>query len=334
MPTPIPTTAASSVTASAPTEVEVVFTPSRQMLNVGDSWSVTGEISNRSKDRPIWIVDTRAVLIVAPEVFGDDSVRWGLPAIFPTMVYSQLWTDDKVIRIDPGSKYAVIWKLGARSPYQAVVSHAFFSPGQYRATALVHVWYTPPILGPDEESDERGQLVTAHRVLNLHESAAITSSRDLAFDASLVVLLVGAAIGGLLAWTLQAALREHTGFSLLNDWSRLARFGANFVAAVLLPVVVTLLLARLSAADSPIAIRVRDLWGAIATGFVVQWVGLPLLAKTLGGFGAIAPAARAPAKSPTDSAASEGPKQPDSAPAAPATATAPSANGGREPAIR
>lgn len=271
-----PTGAAIIVPAAV--EAEVAFSPSRQILNVGDAWSITGEIQNRSKDRAIWIVDTRTVLIVAPEVFGDDSIRFGLPAIFPTMTYSELWADDQMVRIEAGSKYAVIWKLGARTPLGSIYGHSFFSPGPYRATAIVHYWLEPPRMNQVLDTDTSP---VRNRIANINESSMITSTRDIAFDAALAVLLLGAAIGGMVALLLRASMRQQPLLLLPAEFKSPWRIIASITVAILLPVVATLLLARLSSAEAPIAIRVRDIWGAIATGFVVQWAGLPWLTGVL-----------------------------------------------------
>jgi hypothetical protein len=42
---------------------------------------------------------------------------------------------------------------------------------------------------------------------------------------------------------------------------------------------------RLATTDFLIVVKVKDFWGAIATGFAVQWFGYPLLEKMLSAIG-------------------------------------------------
>jgi hypothetical protein len=56
-------------------------------------------------------------------------------------------------------------------------------------------------------------------------------------------------------------------------------------SAVILSGVVTVLVSRLASTDFLIVVKVKDFWGAIATGFAVQWFGFPLLERLLSGMG-------------------------------------------------
>ena len=163
-------------------------------------------------------------------------------------------------------------------PFRTILGHSFFSPRSFRATALVHYWTEPPRLGLVSERPDES---LAERVINMDESSTLTATRDLSFDASLWVLLFGAPIGGLLALLLQITLERMPLRMAARRFGLLGLIGGNIILAALLPAVVTILLARLLSVDAPITIRVRDLWGAVAMGFVVQWLGVRLLNRLI-----------------------------------------------------
>jgi hypothetical protein len=135
----------------------------------------------------------------------------------------------------------------------------------------------PPIL------DEVG------RVTNLNDSSLLTVSQDIAMDPSPWVLIVGAAVGGVLCYFLQVVV----GAARLNRPDRLAGWGIAFwfvtrqipwfvgglIGAVLVAGVGTVLLQRLSTSEFLVAVKVQDVWGAIATGFILQGLGYPRLRR-------------------------------------------------------
>ena len=51
-------------------------------------------------------------------------------------------------------------------------------------------------------------------------------------------------------------------------------FAVELPSAMLLCVIGTIMLSRVGNTDFLISIKVQDFWGAIATGFVIQWLGL------------------------------------------------------------
>lgn len=55
----------------------------------------------------------------------------------------------------------------------------------------------------------------------------------------------------------------------------------GLASAILLASIATVLLSRLSTADFLIVVKVKDFWGAIATGFVIQWFGYRYLVRLL-----------------------------------------------------
>ena len=322
-PTPGPGTEVRAPGAGRPlaSEVEVTLVPSRDNLTAGDLWSVSGEIHNRSKDRPIWIVDRKTMLTFSPEVYGAASDRVAFYAYFPFVDYDFELGYEHAVRIDPDSKYAVIWRMpnaferGAGNawlrdwlgpnligllnmfldPLRAVVNYLYFYPGTFRATATLHVWYENPPLSPQTGPKPLTPNDAAPAPADTTNAFLVTASREIRIEASPWVLIIGAAVGGLLCRSLQLLLGELPAYRRDEAasgeprrrrrafWGWL-RWSVNGVgAAALLPAVATVLLSRLSASDFPLAVSVRDVWGAIATGFVVQWLGVSWLKRLIGG---------------------------------------------------
>jgi len=110
------------------------------------------------------------------------------------------------------------------------------------------------------------------------------ASTSIRVAAPITVILVGAALGGLLAAGLKRSQatpsiatehREPT-YLLVLRW-----IGA-MAGAMLLSCIGTILLSRLADTQFPIRITISDLWGAIAVGFVTAYSGAALLEKYLG----------------------------------------------------
>jgi hypothetical protein len=269
-------------------EVDVELRPSRSKVVAGELWSVVGEVENRSK-QTIWIVNRFSMLTLPPELWGQLSLAGSMAAFFPT-VFSRPNTDE-IIRIEPGKSYFINWKLDTRMGQQrepenlidrvldivhrvgnAWTEHLFFVPGEYIVSANVHVWPTPPRL-------EGGKVV------NPGESITQSTSIEVSVEASQWVLIFGAIVGGMLAFLLQLLHGVRGVFDgRFVSHGRSRRFVTVLVglgSALLLTSIVTILLSRLSSADFLINVEVRDVWGALATGFVIQWWGFAYIAKVL-----------------------------------------------------
>lgn len=255
-------------------DVDIGLYPSRDTPVAGELWSMAGEIHNRS-DRPIWLVRWQTVLTPAPEMWGQTSERGSIRAFFPTTSDGPLGS---VVRLDPDSKYNVIWKIdphdtknkgAGRRIGSALRNFIFFSPGTFRVSASVHIWQNPPVF------DGRGM------VANLGDAAVVSASRPIAMDPSPWVMILGASLGGLLCLLVQLLFR-HVGLSG-SVGHILQAILIALGSSVLLPGVVTVLLSRLGSTEFIVVIRVRDIWGAMATGIAVQWVGYQVLVKLLQG---------------------------------------------------
>jgi hypothetical protein len=290
---------AQNPTVQAPdiADVSVTLTPSRQDLAAGDLWAVSGVVQNHSKDKAIYLVDKKTALMFAPEVYGTSTGTFALIADFPTVFYDPPGSAYKAtwVCIEPGGSYAVTWRFnspsnstqyhscikpdGAGAPQEiydgalpsVIKNYAFFYPGTFTATATIDVWYDVP-----EIKNETCQVF-------LTNSFPVTVTRDLTIGAPFLVLIFGAAIGGFVCRTLQL-VGGGGGSQSGAGSSRLSRglvIIGGYLAAVLLSGIATVLFARLATTEFPLAVKVNDIWGAIAVGFVVQFFGYPWLSSHL-----------------------------------------------------
>ena len=148
----------------------------------------------------------------------------------------------------------------------SVLDFLFFQPGEYAITANVHVWPTPPQL-------------TNGTVQNTGESFTLSQPELVYFEASQWVLVVGAIAGGLLCFGLLLLYRLRNRSLASIGGMRALVFGAAM--AILLCSIGTVLISRLSGTDFLVSVRVRDIWGAVATGFVIQWFGVSYVLSKL-----------------------------------------------------
>src|SRR5207253_7905007 len=98
------------------------------------------------------------------------------------------------------------------------------------------------------------------------------------------------AIGGLLAYFLlpqarQKLVQPSSGESPLGRIvNRIVKEVAGIAGAVLLSTMITILLSRISETQFLIKVTITDIWGAIAIGFIANYVGAKALDKILSGF--------------------------------------------------
>ncbi len=257
-------------------DLDLTLHPSREAPMAGELWSIAGEIHNRSQV-PIWIVDQTTCVTLAPEMYGSSRRTRSMSAFFPTTRGGQ---GAEVVRIDPGASYAVVWELdpletkgenrrrsSLRRTLTTIRDFAFFKPGRFRVSSTVHVWQQKPELDADGA------------VSNTGASYPITVSTDLAMDTSPWVLIAGSAFGSILALVLQ----------LLNGQIRLGGPGTQAFrdgwvelgTALILTCVGTVLVSRLATTDFIVVVKIRDVWGAIATGFAIQSFAYPGLQRLL-----------------------------------------------------
>lgn len=251
-------------------EVEIELNTSRSVVVSGEKWAIEGVITNRG-DLPVWIVDSHTTLTLSPELWGNSSRSGSIGAFFPTI---RSRPTHEVVRIDPGASYSVIWKVDPLRSFdetsksknkiiQTIQSFAFVPPNEYRITACMHIWTTLP------------QFDNTGNVENLGSSFTKTNSRTVKLDSSPAILVLGAGIGGIVCFVLQLLIGVvPVG---INTGETASQISIGLLTALLLTSVVTTLLSRLSNNNFIVNIQVKDLWGAIATGIVVQWAGYSTL---------------------------------------------------------
>lgn len=248
-------------------EVEIVLESTQIMPSAGGRFGVLGTITNRLEE-PVWIVNAFTTLLPPPEIWGSGRVS-SMGAFFPSV---PAVPTGEVVRIDGGGSYVVMWFVQPRRSGDdppgtrrvPLVDFLQFRPGAYRFTALVHTWTRPPVL-------------EAGRVTNLGDSEIARGEARIEIGLPIIILLVGAVIGGLTAFAirlvglLKTGRRPHTMGWL--TFLLVGGLGAVFVAAI-----GTVLISRLGQLDSFISLSINDLWGAMASGFLLEWLGLrPLL---------------------------------------------------------
>lgn len=263
-------------------DVDISLKPSRAVPVAGELWSISGIVSNRST-KPVWIVDKSTDISLSPEMYGQSSQTGSIGAFFPT-IESRPFAE--VVRIDPGASYSVIWKIdpvstkdnpgSTQSIYKRILNalrnYSFFNPGEFVVSANVHIWQKKPSFS------KQGN------VTNIGDSYVKNVTSQVEMESSPWVLIIGAAIGGILCFVLQMLFGAiNLGDSYLSIIKGVL---VGFSSAVILSGVVTVLLSRLATTDFLIVVKIKDIWGAIATGFVVQWFGFPVLERILTSIGA------------------------------------------------
>jgi len=182
-------------------DVDITLKPSREIPVAGELWSITGIISNRST-KPVWIANKYTNISLSPEMYGQSSQTGSIGAFFPT-IESRPFAE--VVRIDPGASYSVIWKIdpasskgqpgATQSIYKRIANviknYSFFNPGEFVVSVNVHVWQVKP------EFSNEGD------VANVGDSYVKNVTTQIEMESSPWVLIIGAAIGGVLCFILQ-----------------------------------------------------------------------------------------------------------------------------------
>ncbi|MCI5107107.1 MAG: hypothetical protein MRY76_10375 [Pseudomonadales bacterium] len=269
--------------------VDLVLT-APESLEAGEQITVLGEITNRGSE-PIWLVNVRSQLTIPMEIWGNTRQRaLRINAFFTTTPQM----NEAVLRLEGGSSHSLVWfiepteisndneadtrptsiqsLIRAESVKENAENNSgrafrfltstfwrflFFRPDSYPLTANVHVWSVPPEYNSSEE------------VQNIGDSTTVTASTVLEISPPQPVLMAGAMLGGIICFFLRYVdrLREKEKINF-----KLLAFGLP--SAMLLCMIGTVLLSRMGNSDFPISIDVQDFWGAIATGFIIQLLGL------------------------------------------------------------
>ena len=200
----------------------------------------------------------------------------GWHAFFPTQ------PNDKEFLLQPGDAYRVFWTIN-KDPSAAPPSWfyrlfraigdlmnpklLFFEPGDYSVAVNAQYRTTAAADGPIR---------------------TMTATATLPVAAPILVVLFGAAVGGVISFVLMPALKLRTSWEWQN-WTMQSVLGSTSGAlgTALLSVIVTILLSRISSTEFFFQVTVNDLWGAVAVGFFA-----PLFASGLIGRITAAPTGR------------------------------------------
>ena len=267
--------------------IDITIETSRSQPTAGDGLGVSADIKNVS-DSVIHVEGKDIDLVLPPELEVPGIGSYGAFALLPTEPGDKEDPWKASIDLNPGDSYKVFWTQGIRiltreeldrqSHLQRIynvisseMNFLFFPPGDYKIAVICK--YRPVINSNSPVSRTTVQSATIH------------------VAAPQFVILFGAALGGLLAYFIlpQARARLVSGppsgrktMSRIID--RILKELAGVMAAVLLSTMITILLSRISETQFLIKVTINDLWGAIAIGFVANYVGAKALDKILTSF--------------------------------------------------
>jgi len=267
--------------------IDLKVETSRSQPTAGTGLGVIADIKNQSGTN-IYLKAKQLMLVLPPELGGKTNFNtevYGWYAAFTTETSANTNDSyDTSILIKPGDSYKVFWSPAPEtlktSPsftkniwyvFKSEMNFTFFTPGDYKIAAVAKYWTDPAF--PTNDYRIATQSLTVH------------------VAAPQFVILVGAALGGLIAYFIlpQARLRlikvakrgptrteKFLGFS---EW--FFKELAGIFGAALLSAMVTILLSRISETQFLIRVTVNDFWGAIAVGFLANFGGASLLEKML-----------------------------------------------------
>lgn len=291
-----------SIAPSAPVptrgRLEIQLLASRSQLSAGTRVGITGTISNVGTDSTIYLTQASLTLTQPPELEGPLSHIRGFWAYFPNEAQvdaadKYLPADSVVVALVPGASAFVAWTAspsedaadagtGVGSPgliggtLRQVFNELrflFFNPGDYRFSVQAKYWTDPA------------------RPPRAYHST--TQSMTIRVMAPQFVILLGAALGGLIAYII-FPMRRAQQVTVTRTTTSDTRFTSIFRAAtdaqkkitaafgaMLWSAIVTILLSRLAESQFLVRVTVNDFWGAIAIGLVAQYAGSKWLERLL-----------------------------------------------------
>jgi hypothetical protein len=230
----------------------------RPRFEAGANLGVAAIITNTS-DSVLHLYESGLDIVVPIELAGagGQTQTEVYPAYFPSRDFPGGADSTKLI-LQPGDRFRAHWDVGSGSVgvlkrIGNQFSFLFFSPGQYEIGVTGKYWTVA-----DPEAPYR----------------TVTATAQVEVAAPQFVVLFGAALGGLMAFALTLALRYKRA---LKQGKKVVFtiIGINlvFISTILLSIVITILLARISETDFFIRVTVNDFWGAIAIGFMAGYAG-------------------------------------------------------------
>ncbi len=261
-----PTRVGATVSGSTSPAIEIKVQSSGSQLAPGAAVGVMADISNVSH-APVFLRTDDVQLILPPEAEQVGEGVWTTSSSFPTE-FSTPTGEQQFISLKPNETYRVFWyrKMGQgpefpRGLFQRI-RFIGFTPGEYPITVEAKYW--------DQKNFKGDDYHTA------------VQSKNVLFAAPQWVILLGAALGGLIFTALTMLRAEQTGGSagvegFLSMAKTLGKIVVALFGSILLSVIVTILLSRVSETQFFIKVSVSDIWGAIAVGFLANYGGWALL---------------------------------------------------------
>ncbi len=267
-----------------PSQIEIKIETSRPQLTAGTQIGIIAEIKNLSDSTTCCFHEKFITLTSPPEIEAKfiNSVSWY--ASFPTETDHPQESHNNFICLKPGDTYKIFWIRRKESWLGSLLSFIEFSPGNYKFIVAAKYWTDPSLFANIQDSLLFEILKNDPNYRTTHQSAAL----EVAAPQS--VILFGAAIGGLIAYILLPKLRrrskkpeyvESKSFMLFDRFINFVKKGTGILGSMLLSMIITILLSRISEAQFLIRVTIADLWGAIAIGFVANYLGFKLLDKII-----------------------------------------------------
>ena len=293
--------------------LKITIDPSRSPIAMDTEAGVSAEIKNVSAV-PVKMYETETVFTAMPEtrIYGETQKLNPGCATFPTQGNGgPRPTRGYDMVIQPGDSYRVFWVMttngctGKREDklrfwtqpltwLEEKWQRVMFAPGTYKV-------YLNVVFYPQDQQPYH----------------TATEGHDVLVSASQQMVLLGAFLGGLLAYLVKLYYGVETQLSVNmpdspyktiiqnTEWLVAGTFGAAMV----------ILASRLS--DTfPVKVNANDFWGSMTLGFVFQWIGVKLLEKLPGMGPASTPAANNPPAPPQAPVIAAAPAQAQTAKAA------------------
>jgi len=266
----------------------ITLKASREQPAAGSDFGISADIENVS-DQAVYLNPRGFTMTAPPELDPDGPADWWawLPGLYvgnsqsvpsrtqkdnqsvPNQTQKNKAPDpspdsnyDKVVVISAHSKMSAFWRApNTSNPLQQFFHGLLFSPGKYTISVVGSYWDT---------ADGAKLKTIEHRT----EIASI----ELPIVASESTILFGAAVGGIFAFLLVPRTIKYPDYFP----AKATIYAGHLISSVLLSVIVTILLARLSETQFLVKVSINDFWGAITIGFIVGVYGLQILKKILG----------------------------------------------------
>ena len=254
----------------------------REHLTAGTSFDVTAVLNNNTKS-VVYVNEEYLRLKLPGEVEGRGtsatSFWYGfLPAANHGQKGQEKWNQSS-LGLEPNHPTPVMWwvdlrNLASNPPPEGTgqtlrgaltylyeqlsieLRFLLFVPGNYRLGIIASYWANADLSGIPSIAFESKMV-------------------DVAAPQS--VILLGAAIGGLIAYIILPQARRR--LSVSTGWYRYFLAVTGPFGAMLLSAMSAILLARISETQFLIRVTVSDLWGAIAIGFIANYLGAEFINK-------------------------------------------------------